>query len=336
VILNCRFRNRTERLRKAFLAQIQQEKTRPVGLALRIFPALLYGEGHAYSLPLTGSGTEQSVNRITRQSLVDYHATWFKPNSATMIVVGDTTMAEILPKLEKLFGAWKPANVPTKNIAAVDPQDRERVYLIDRPGSEQSIIFAANVAPAVGHGNEIAIETMNEILGGSFTSRINMNLREDKHWSYGAQSVLIDTRGQRPFIVYAPVQTDKTRESMAEIRRELAEYLGENPATDEEMNKVKANNTLSLPGRWETGAAVLRDIGEIVDFDLDDNYWNTYADSVRNLSVEQISTAAGDVIQPGRMIWVVVGDREKIETGIRELEIGDISLLDADGKPLSP
>jgi zinc protease len=148
--------------------------------------------------------------------------------------------------------------------------------------------------------------------------------------------VLIDTRGQRPFIVYAPVQTDKTRESMAEIRRELTEYLGENPATDDEMNKVKANNTLSLPGRWETGAAVLRDIGEIVDFDLDDNYWNTYADSVRNLSVDQISTAASDVVQPGRMIWVVVGDRQKIESGIRELEIGDISLLDADGKPLSP
>ena len=177
---------------------------------------------------------------------------------------------------------------------------------------------------------------MNEIFGGSFTSRINMNLREDKHWSYGAQSVLIDTRGQRPFIVYAPVQTDKTTESVAEIRRELTEYLGDNPATDDEMNKVKANSTLSLPGRWETGAAVLRDIGEIVDFDLDDNYWNTYADSVRNLSVDQISAAAGDIVQPGRMIWVVVGDRQKIESGIRELEIGDISLLDADGKPLSP
>ncbi len=337
VILNPSFPEQDlERLRKVFLAQIQQEKTRPVGLALRIFPALLYGEGHAYSLPLTGSGTEESMNRISRQSLVDYHATWFKPNNATMIVVGDTTMAEMKPKLEKLFGAWKPGTVPTKNIAAVDPQDRERVYLIDRPGSEQSIIFAANVAPAVGHGNEIAIETMNEIFGGSFTSRINMNLREDKHWSYGAQSVLLDTRGQRPFIVYAPVQTDKTRESMAEIRRELTEYLGENPATDDEMNKVKANSTLSLPGRWETGAAVLRDIGEIVDFDLDDNYWNTYADSVRNLSIDQISTAASDVVQPGRMIWVVVGDRQKIESGIRELEIGDIATLDADGKPLSP
>jgi zinc protease len=188
VVLNPSFPDaELDRLRKNVLAQIKQEKTRPVGLALRIFPSLLYGEGHAYALPLTGSGTEESVREITRDSLVAYHKTWFKPNNATMIVVGDTSMAVIKPKLEKLFAGWKPDTVPTKNISAVRLQDRERVFLIDRPGSEQSIIFAGNVAPAVGDGNEIAIETMNEIFGGSFTSRINMNLREDKHRSYGAQ-----------------------------------------------------------------------------------------------------------------------------------------------------
>jgi zinc protease len=125
-------------------------------------------------------------------------------------------------------------------------------------------------------------------------------------------------------------------ESIAEIRRELTEYLGDNPATGEEMDKVKANNTLSLPGRWETGAAVLRDIGEIVDFDLPDDYWDTYASSVRNLSTEQVDDAADEVIKPANMIWVVVGDRQKIETAIRELEIGEIELLDADGAVVSP
>lgn len=337
VVLNPSFPDsELERLRKAMLAQIQQEKTRPVSLALRIFPSLLYGEGHAYALPLTGSGTEESVRGITRDSLVAYHDTWFKPNNATMIIVGNTTMSAIKPKLEKLFAGWKPGTVPTKNIADVALPPDERVYIIDRPGSEQSIIFAGNVAPAVGDGNEIAIETMNEIFGGSFTSRINMNLREDKNWSYGAQSLLLDTRGQRPFIVYAPVQTDKTMESIAEIRRELTEYLGDSPATEEEMDKVKANNTLSLPGRWETGAAVLRDIGEIVSFDLPDNYWDTYASSVRNLTTEQVDNAADEIIKPANMIWVVVGDRSKIESAIRDLEIGPIKLLDTDGKPVSP
>ena len=337
VVLNPAFpQKELDRLRKARLAQIKQEKTQPIGIALRVLPALMYGRDHAYSLPLTGSGTEESVARITRDSLVNYHQTWFKPNNATMIVVGDTTMEEIKPKLEKLFRRWQPGNVPNKNIGTVDLPDKDRIYIIDRPDAVQSIIFAANVAPPAGQGNEIAIETMNEIIGGSFTSRINMNLREDKHWAYGARSVVVSTKGQRPYIAYAPVQTDKTMESMAEIKRELQEYLGENPATDEELEKVKNNNTLSLPGRWETASAVLRDIGEIVTYDLPDDYWDTYADNVRNLSLEQIAEAADDVIKPDNLLWVVVGDREKIEPRIRELELGEIIHLDADGNLLEP
>jgi zinc protease len=337
VVLNPVFpQNELDRLRKARLAQIQQEKTQPIGIALRVVPALMYGKDHAYSLPLTGSGTEESVSRISRDSLVEYHQTWFKPNNATMIVVGDTTMDEIKPKLEKLFRRWQPGNIPTKNIGNVELPDADRIFMIDRPGAEQSIIFAANVAPPVGQGNEFAIEAMNDIIGGGFTSRINMNLREDKHWAYGARSLLISTKGQRPYIAYAPVQTDKTMESMAEIKRELLEYLGDNPATAEELDKVKNKSTLSLPGRWETANAVLRDISEIVAYELPDDYWDTYADTVRNLSLEQIAESAEAVIKPNNLVWVVVGDREKIEPRIRELELGEIIHLDADGNPLEP
>ena len=337
VVLNPAFHEADlERLRKQRLAQIRQEKNQPVSMALRTFPKLLFGEGHAYSMPLTGSGTEESVSRITRKSLLDYHRTWLKPNNATMIIVGDTTMAEIKPKLEKLFARWKPANVPIKNIASVPVSAGQRVFLIDRPGSEQSIIFAGNVAPPTGDVNEIALETMNEIIGGSFTSRINMNLREDKSWAYGARTLIQDAEGQRPFFAYAPVQTDKTMESMAEIKRELSEYLSSNPATDEEVAKVQDKNTLSLPGRWETNAAVLRDIGEIVTYDLPDNYWDTYAESVRSLSLKQITDVAGQAIKPDNLTWVVVGDREKIESRIRELELGEITQIDADGNIVSP
>lgn len=335
IILNPEFPEaELERLRKQRLAQIAQEKTQPLGLALRIFPGLLYGKDHAYALPLTGSGTEESVERISRESLIDYHRTWFKPNNATLIVVGDTTMAEIKPKLERLFSGWKPGDTPTKNIGDVPMRDQQQVYLIDRPGAQQSIIFAGNLAPPAGSGNDIAIETMNEILGGTFSSRVNMNLREDKHWAYGAFTAILDTKGQRPFITYAPVQTDKTMESIAELRRELTEFLAANPPTLEELNKVKDNNTLSLPGRWETANAVLGDIGEIVTFDLPDDYWDTYADRVRNLSLPEVNDAAKAVIKPDKLIWVVVGDRAKIEDRVRELELGDITFLDADGTPL--
>ena len=337
IILNPAFpEQELERLRRQRLAGIQQEKTQPVGMALRLFPQLLYGDDHAYSLPLTGSGTEESVRQITRESLVDYHQTWFRPNNATMIVVGDTTMADIKPKLERLFRRWEPADVPTKNISDVALRASESVYIIDRPGAEQSVLLAANIAPRRGAGNEIAIESMNEIIGGSFTSRVNMNLREDKNWAYGAFTLMLDTEGQRPFIVYAPVQTDKTMESMAELKRELVEYLGDNPATNEELSKVKANNTLSLPGRWETASAVLQDIGAIVTYGLDDDYWNTYAQNVRELSLDQIGEAAENVIKPNNLVWVVVGDRSKIESRIRELEFGEITLLDADGNVVVP
>jgi zinc protease len=337
IILNPAFpEEELERQRKQRLARIQQEKSQPVSMALRLFPNLLYGDDHAYSLPLTGSGTEESVARITRDSLLDFHRTWFKPNNATLIVVGDTTMAEIKPKLERLFRGWKPGDVPTKNIARVANRDRDAVYIIDRPSAEQSIILAANLAPPHGEGNEIAIESMNEILGGSFTSRINMNLREDKGWAYGAFSFMLSTRGQRPFIAYAPVQTDKTRESMAELKREIVEYLGDNPATAEELEKVKDNNTLSLPGRWESGSAVLGDIDQIVTYGLPDDYWDTYADRVRNLSLDEIADAAAQTIRPEGTVWVVVGDRQRIESEIRELELGEITLLDPDGNVVAP
>jgi zinc protease len=177
---------------------------------------------------------------------------------------------------------------------------------------------------------------MNEIIGGSFTSRINMNLREDKHWAYGARSTVLSTKGQRPYIAYAPVQTDKTMESMAEIKRELVEYLGSNPATDEELSKVQSNNTLSLPGRWETANAVLRDISVIVAYDLPDDYWDTYVANIRNVTLEQIAEAANDFIKPDNLVWVVVGDRELIEPKIRELELGEIIHIDADGNLLEP
>ena len=337
IVLNPAFpANELERLRRQRLAGIQQEKNQPVGMALRLFPKLLYGEGHAYSLPLTGSGTEASVADISRESLVDYHSTWFRPNNATMIVVGDTSMEEVKPILEKLFRNWEPADVPTKNIADVALRPKESIYIIDRPGAEQTILLAANLAPAQGQGNEIAIESMNEIIGGSFTSRVNMNLREDKSWAYGAFTLMLNTKGQRPFIAYAPVQTDKTKESIAELKRELYEYLGDRPATPEELDKVKDNNTLSLPGRWETAAAVLGDIGQIVTYDLPDDYWDTYAQNVRGLSLDQINAAADAVIKPDNLVWVVVGDRENIESRIRELELGEITLLDVDGNVVVP
>ncbi len=335
VLLNPVFpQNELDRLRAQYLALVRQEKTRPTTMALRVLPKLLYGEGHAYAQPLTGSGTEDSIRAITRADMQEYHDTWFRPNNATLLVVGDTTTAEITAKLEELFKAWEPAEVPVKNIALVERRAQNAVYIVDKPGAEQSIIFAGEVAPPKSNPDEIAIQAMNDILGGQFFSRINMNLREDKSWSYGARSMIMDAEGQRPFLVYAPVQTDKTSESMLEILTELTEINGARPPTEDELAHVKSSETLSLPGRWETNRAVLGSMGEIVRFGLADDYWDTYADKVNALDVDDVGRAASEVVFPDDLVWVVVGDREKIESGIIELGFGDIRLIDADGEPV--
>ncbi len=332
VILNPQFPEmELERRRKNQLASIQQEKSTPQMIGYRVFPKLIYGEGHAYSIPFTGSGTEESVKQITRNHLVKYHETWFKPNNATLVIVGDTSKEEIVPKIQRAFSQWKTGNVPQKNVKKVERSSTSKLYLIDRPESKQSVIIAGHVAPPKANPNEIAIETMNHVLGGSFTSRINMNLREDKHWSYGARSIFLDARGQRPFFTYAAVQSDKTKESIEEIEKELKAITAEEPPTKEETQKAKKNKTLKLAGQWETMGAVAGSLGDIIRFDFQDDYYDTYANRIKAMNPEELAEAAKKVIHPKQLIWVVVGDREQIESSLDELGYDEIVLLDADG-----
>ncbi len=324
-----------ERLQRQQLARIQQEKAQPISMALRVLPGLIYGDEHAYATPFTGSGYEQSVAGITRQQLVDFHETWFRPNNATLVIAGDITLQEVTPQLERLFSGWQRGDVPQKNIADVRPADEPIVYLLDRPGSQQSVIFAANVAPPKDNPQEIAIEALNTVLGGSFTSRLNMNLREDKGWSYGARSMVADARGPRMFIAYAPVQSDRTAESLAEMRDEVQQVISDRPVTVDELARAQNNQTLALPGRWETLSSVAGSVGEIVQFDLPFDYYDTYAGTVRALVVDDLMPAAQEVVRPENMVWVVVGDRAQIEPGIRELNLGDIRYIDGDGNLLS-
>lgn len=332
VILNPSFpKSDFERLQKQVLAGIQREKATPIQMALRVFPRLLYGDGHAYSNPLTGSGTEESVSSLTRDDLKQFHQTWVRPNNATLIVVGATTMQEIKPKLEKLFKGWKSGDVPQKNIAWVGLIDKPAVYIMDKPGAQQSIIFAGHIAPPENNPDAIAIEMMNTVLGGAFISRINMNLREDKHWAYGAFSILYSAKGQRPFFAYAPVQTDKTKESMMEITKELTGVVGDKPITGDELDRVRASKILELPGSWETNNAVGGAINSLVRYGYPDDYYATYPENVSSTSLSDLNSAAELLVKPRNLTWVVVGDRAKIEEGIRSLNYGEIRFLDGDG-----
>ncbi|HEX6929630.1 MAG TPA: pitrilysin family protein [Gammaproteobacteria bacterium] len=335
VVLNPSFpKDEFDRQKKQQLAAIEREKVQPFAMALRVMPKLLYGEGHAYASPMTGSGTTASVKAMTVEQLRDFHAAWFRPDNATLVVAGDVSMAELLPLVREQFGDWQKGEVPAKNLEPVEQQPEPVVYILDRPDASQSIIMAGHLMPPKDNADEFAIEAMTDAYGGGFTSRINMNLREDKHWAYGAFGFTFDARGQRPFISYAPVQTDKTAESMREILTELQGISGKEPVTPDELDKIVSKSVLTLPGRWETNAAVLNDLAMRVRFDLPENYWDTYADEVRGLSLDAVRAAGNEYVHPGRLVWVVVGDRDVIEESVRELGFGEVRFIDADGNPV--
>jgi len=335
VILNPAFpQDDFARQQRLQLAAIQREKVTGIAMGLRVLPALLYGKGHSYGNSLTGSGTEESVAKLTREDLVKFHQTWFRPNNGTLVVVGDATMAEITPRLEKLFAGWPKRDVPARNISRVQFPAKAVVYIMDRPGALQSDILVGQVAPPRSSPDQIAIETMNSIFGSDFGARINMNLREDKHWSYGATSVLFPARGQQPFLVYAPVQSDQTKESLEELNKEFRGIVADRPPKPAELQRAQNSMTLSLPGSRETIDALGSSILEQVQFGLPDDYFQTFAQKVRSLDVPAVTDAAKSTLRPDNLVWVVVGDRAKIEAPIRQLGLGEVKFLDANGNPI--
>ncbi|HBK56170.1 MAG TPA: peptidase M16 [Xanthomonadales bacterium] len=323
-----------DRVRKQWLARIAQEKTQPQALAYRLLPPLMYGEGHAYAIPFTGSGDEASIGAIRREDLTTFQRDWLRPDNVTILVVGDTSLSDILPRLERRFGRWAaPATpLPGKNIAPVSPPAAPRIYLVDQPGAVQANILAGLLVGSSAEDSALDFDVGNGVFGGTFTSRINMNLREDKSWSYGARSGAFGAKGQRPWILSAPVQIDRTADSIKEILAELQAFTGSNPATAEEVEKIKNRNIRGLPGSYETAGAVLGAIGTIVSYGRPDDHVLREQARTEAMTVEQVRAAVAG-LDTQALTWVIVGDLSKIEAPIRELGLGEVILLGADGKP---
>ncbi len=315
------------------LAQIGQEKADPRGAAQRVLPAIIYGANHAYGRP--ASGDEKSVAAISREDLVKWHADWFKPGSSTVVVSGDITMDKLLPVLEENLGVWKSGASPQKNLPTVAKTAGRKIYLIDKPNAPQSIIVAAHLTEASGQAEDLALEPVMTNFGGIATSRLNRNLRLDKHWSYGTQGLVTSARGQRVFQIVAPVQTDKTKESIQEIIKEIGDVAGTRPVAGEEFTSIMRNMTARLAGRFETISALEAAAISQVNFNLPDDYWANYSANLRSLTEPQIAAAAKKFVRPGEVVWIVVGDLSKIEKGVRELNLGEVIKLNADGEVIN-
>ncbi len=326
-----------DRVKGSWIAGIAQEKANPTAAALRVLPPLLYGKGHPYAIPFTGSGDEQAIASLTRDDLVNFHKDWLRPEAGTLIVVGDTTLKEIVPLLERQLGNWKSEGAAevVKASTPVALPSAPRVYLIDQPGAVQANLFAGQVVPSSADPGSTRFDIANGVLGGDFTSRLNMNLREEKHWSYGARSSASSTVGQRPWMAMAPVQIDKTGPAIAEMKKEIASFAdGSKPASDAEVARIRNIQTLSLPGAYETASAVLSTIGSMVQFQRPDDYVQRRKAEIEAMTPAQVQQAAA-AIKPDALTWVVVGDLKETEPAVRALDLGEVVILDADGNPVA-
>ena len=318
-----------DRIKKQTLASIVQEENRPAAIAYRNIGKLLYGENHPYGKPLTGSGISETISDITRDDVIAVHSRAINPTNLTFAVAGDIELGELVEILEDKFGDWSSnTNSNLKMLSTVALPNSRNVYLIDKPNAQQSYIVAGQLLPPSATDEEIKISYMNYAIGGSFTARLNMNLREDKSWSYGVRTRLSDAKGQRAMLVTAPVQTDKTSESITEIVNEYAAYLGSSPTTEDELAKGKASKTLRLPGQYETLGALKGGVSDIVTYNRDLDYLNQLPGLLDEPSLEDVHAMAQKYIKPDQWTWLIVGDLSKIEESVRNLNLGTVTILE--------
>ena len=310
-----------ERLRQQQLANIAQEMTNPGAMAARALPVVLYGPQHPYGKAGTGTGDPAVVRSLTRDELVRFHQTWIRPDTATVFAVGDLPMNQFVEQLESRLGNWRAPAMPrgTKQFSAGVPQARPRIVLIDRPQSPQSFILAGQLLPVEGTQDLLNLTAANEVLGGNFLARINMDLRETKGWSYGAFGNAQLREHQVPYVVQAPVQADRTGDSIRAIMDQVQGFLGNNGVQPNELQRVIMGNMGQLPGQFETSPAVLGALRTNALYRRPDNYWETIAERYRGMTVQQLDAAARQVINPNNFVWVVVGDASRIRPQLERL-----------------
>jgi zinc protease len=315
-------------VRKERLAALVQEKDEPFSVASRVLAAALYGAQHPYGYP--DIGTEESIKAVTREDLLKFWQENYFSNDAALIVTGNVKLNDLKPLLEKEFGAWKQGKATSAAIAAPESTDA-RLILVDRPGAPQTTLVCYALGAARSTPDYAPLEVMNTDLGGLFSSRINMNLREAHGYTYGAGSVFVYHRSPGPFVVYSDVRTDVTAPATTEMLKEL-QRMRETQMSADEMNLSKDSITRSMPGRFERGTDASGTFAELFLYDLPLDYFSKLPDLIDAVSAEQAQAAAQKYIHPEKMVVLAVGDRSKIEEEMKKLNLGKMEIRDTDGK----
>ena len=309
-----------DRVRGQLLNRLDSELKDPNSIANRAAREIIFGD-HPYGLPASGLGTPEVLNGLTRDDLLAFHQRWYRPDTAKVFVVGDTTLGEVTNLLEQSFGDWTAPQTapPQRRYDAELPEPQQRVVLIDRPNSPQSVILGARVLDRRGTDDLVPLSAANEAIGGGFLSRINMNLRETKGWSYGSRAGIGTALDWVYYGVQAPVQADRTGDAIAEIRREYDEFLTTRGVQPNELERTVNSNTRDLPGQFETADAVLGGIVNIVNYERPDDYYETLADRYRGFDQASLDAVARQDLQESDIVYVVVGDADVVEPQLEAL-----------------
>lgn len=318
------------RVRNQRLAAIAQELTQPQAIASRTLASAMFGVDHPYGRPSSGNGTADVVSTLTPADLSAFHDAWIRPDKLEIFVVGDTTLADIKAKLETRFGQWKtPATAAgQKSFSSAIPIATPRIILVNRPQSPQSVIYAGEVLKVRGTDDLLTLTQANDVLGGSFLSRINMDLRETKGWSYGVRSAISRYENQVPFMVIAPVQADRTGDSITALRTQMTDFLGAKGVTPEELKLTINGSVRELAGSFETSDAVLGQMRSDALYKRPFDYIETVAGKLEGLDAKALDSSARTLIQPDKLVWVVVGDKEKVLPQVTSLGL-PVEVVDA-------
>ncbi|MBS0502277.1 MAG: insulinase family protein [Proteobacteria bacterium] len=309
-----------ERLRKQQLVSIVSEMTQPGGLAQRNLNPILFGAAHPYGRPPSGSGDAAVVEQLKRDDLVAFHQAWIRPDKATIFVVSDKPLADVRGILDAEFGDWKGTGAPgAKAFKAAIPQARPRIVLVDRPDSPQSLIYAGEITPLNGREEMIPYIAANDVLGGNFLSRLNMDLRETRGWSYGVNGNFRRMLEGVPYVISAPVQADQTGASIKALRDDMQAFLTTKGITREEQERTINGFVRELPGSFETSGDVLGGMQNNVLYGRPDNYYDTVASRYRALTAPQMDAAIRKAVDPSKLVWIVVGDAKVVKPQLDSL-----------------
>lgn len=304
-----------ERVRAQQLNRLKAELNNPNAIASRVLMPVLYGADHPYGIPPSGLGNAAAVTAATREQLAAFHDTWIRPDNARIFVVGDTNLKEVTKQLDAAFGKWKsPATArPQKHFEIAIPSPQPRILLVDRPKSPQSVILAGKVLTAKGGDKLEVLRSANDIFGGDFLSRFNMNLRETKGWSYGVRSRISAEQDRVSWVVTAPVQADRTGDSIRELQSDLKSFLTDKGVTGEELERTANGSVRELPGSFETSGDVLGGLRSIVKFGRPDDYYETLPAIYEAMTPGAVDAAARAALATDDLVYVVVGDASVVK-----------------------